>query len=247
MLLLVGLGNPGPRHADNRHNIGFMALDRLVERHGVSPWRKRFQGEMAEGRLTGKGSGGAAKVLALKPMTFMNESGRSVGEAMRFYKLAPADVVVFHDELDLAAGKVKVKLGGGVAGHNGLRSIASHIGPDYRRVRLGIGHPGHKEKVLGHVLGDFAKADQDWLDRLLDAVAAEADSLVPATAEADNLFMSKVNQAVFPQRPKPKPKDPKAGKPEPEKPTGTTQDQAEGPLGAALRKLGLTLPPKPGD
>ncbi len=242
MLLLVGLGNPGPRYADNRHNIGFMALDRLVGRHGFSPWRKRFQGEMAEGRL-----GGTSKALALKPMTFMNESGRSVGEAMRFYKLEPKDVLVFHDELDLAAGKVKVKLGGGVAGHNGLRSIASHIGPDYRRVRLGIGHPGHKEKVLGHVLGDFAKADQDWLERLLDAVSAEADSLVPGTPEADNRFMSKVNQAVFPQRPKPKPKDPKAGKPEPEKPTETTQDQAEGPLGAALRKLGLTLPPKSGD
>ena len=247
MLLLVGLGNPGPRYADNRHNIGFMALDRLVERHGFSPWRKRFQGEMAEGRLTGKGPGGASKVLALKPMTFMNESGRSVGEAMRFYKLAPADVVVFHDELDLAAGKVKVKLGGGVAGHNGLRSIASHIGPDYRRVRLGISHPGHKEKVLGHVLGDFAKADSDWLERLLDAVAAEADSLAPGTPEADNLFMSKVNQAVFPQRPKPKPKAQKAEPSESKPTTETTEPAPEGPLGAALRKLGLTLPPKSGD
>ena len=242
MLLLVGLGNPGPRYADNRHNIGFMALDRLVERYGVAPWRKRFQGEMAEARL-----GGTSKVLVLKPMTFMNESGRSVGEAMRFYKLAPADVLVFHDELDLAAGKVKVKLGGGVAGHNGLRSIAAHIGPEFRRVRLGIGHPGSKERVLGHVLGDFAKADADWLDRLLDAVAAEAGSLIPGTVEADNLFMSKVNQAVFPQRPKPKPKEQKAGKPEPDKPSETTDNTTEGPLGAALRKLGLTLPPKSGD
>ena len=242
MLLLVGLGNPGPRYADNRHNIGFMALDRVVERYGVAPWRKRFQGEMAEARL-----GGTSKVLALKPMTFMNESGRSVGEAMRFYKLAPADVVVFHDELDLAAGKVKVKLGGGVAGHNGLRSIAAHIGPEFRRVRLGIGHPGSKERVLGHVLGDFAKADADWLDRLLDAVAAEAGSLIPGTVEADNLFMSKVNQAVFPQRPKPKPKEQKVGKHEPDKPSETTDNTTEGPLGAALRKLGLTLPPKSGD
>ena len=247
MLLLVGLGNPGPRYADNRHNIGFMALDRLVERYGVAPWRKRFQGEMAEARLGGDGAGGASKVLSLKPMTFMNESGRSVGEAMRFYKLAPADVVVFHDELDLAAGKVKVKLGGGVAGHNGLRSIAAHIGPEFRRVRLGIGHPGNKERVLGHVLGDFAKADADWLDRLLDAVSAEAGSLVPGTAEADNLFMSKVNQAVFPQRPKPKPKVPKTEKPEPDKPSETTQDTTDGPLAGALRKLGLTLPPKSGD
>lgn len=242
MLLLVGLGNPGPRYADNRHNIGFMALDRLVERHGFSPWRKRFQGEMAEGRLASKGSGGAAKVLALKPMTFMNESGRSVGEALRFYKLEPAAALVFHDELDLAPGKVKVKLGGGVAGHNGLRSIAAHIGPEFRRVRLGIGHPGSKERVLGHVLGDFAKADRDWLTRLLDAVADEAASLEPATAEADNLFMSKVNQAVFPQRPKPapKPKAPKAA--EPDQPSAVSEPAAEGPLGAALRKLGLKRP-----
>ena len=172
MKLFVGLGNPGAKYAANRHNIGFMAVDRIAADHGFAPWRAKFQGEVSEGRL------GPEKVVLLKPATFMNLSGQSVGEAMRFYKLTPADLVVFHDELDLAPGKCRVKQGGGHAGHNGLRSIHQHIGEAYGRVRLGIGHPGHKDRVSGFVLSDFAKADQDWLDDLMrgisDGVAALA-------------------------------------------------------------------------
>ena len=153
MLLLVGLGNPGPKYADNRHNIGFMAVDEIVRRHGFGAWRARFHGLAADGVLDGQ------KVLALKPTTFMNHSGRAVGEAMRFFKLEPAAVTVIHDEIDLAFGKVRVKRGGGHAGHNGLRDIDAHIGADFWRVRVGIGHPGDKELVHGHVLSDFAKAD----------------------------------------------------------------------------------------
>lgn len=171
MQIFVGLGNPGAKYAANRHNIGFMAVDRIAEEHGFAPWKSRFQGETAEGRL------GSDKVLLLKPATFMNLSGQSVGEAMRFYKLEPGDVTVFHDELDLAPGKVRVKLGGGHAGHNGLRSIHQHIGHDYQRVRLGIGHPGHKDRVSGYVLGNFAKADGDWLDDVLRGVADGAPEL----------------------------------------------------------------------
>ncbi|MGO1118735.1 aminoacyl-tRNA hydrolase [Rhodovibrionaceae bacterium A322] len=203
MLLLVGLGNPGPRYAKHRHNIGFMALDAIADRHGFQPWRKRFQGEVAEGKIAGQ------KVIALKPQTYMNESGRAVGEAARFYKIPLSDIVVFHDELDLAAGKVKLKTGGGAAGHNGLRSIDAHLGANFKRVRLGIGHPGDKSRVHGHVLGDFAKADQDWLERLMDALVFEAPALVENTSQGDSLFMSRVNQAIFPQRPN-KPKGDKA-------------------------------------
>ncbi|WP_434288864.1 aminoacyl-tRNA hydrolase [Celeribacter sp. SCSIO 80788] len=173
MRLFVGLGNPGAKYAGNRHNIGFMVLDRIASDHGFSPWRAKFQGLTCEGRL------GRDKVVLLKPETFMNLSGQSVGEAMRFYKLTPADVIVFHDELDLAPGKVRTKTGGGHAGHNGLRSIHQHIGPDYDRVRLGIGHPGHKDRVAPYVLSDFAKADLDWLDDVIrgcsDGAAALAD------------------------------------------------------------------------
>ncbi|ATG49104.1 aminoacyl-tRNA hydrolase [Celeribacter ethanolicus] len=173
MRLFVGLGNPGAKYAGNRHNIGFMVLDRIASDHGFSPWRAKFQGLTSEGRL------GRDKVVLLKPETFMNLSGQAVGEAMRFYKLTPADVVVFHDELDLAPGKVRTKTGGGHAGHNGLRSIHQHIGPDYDRVRLGIGHPGHKDRVAPYVLSDFAKADQVWLDDVIrgcsDGAAALAD------------------------------------------------------------------------
>ncbi len=168
MLLFVGLGNPGDRYADNRHNIGFMAVDEMVHRHSFSPYRTRFSGVVSEGVLDGE------KILALKPLTFMNESGRAVGEAMRFYKLAPGDVVVFHDELDLAPGKIKVKQGGGHAGHNGLRSIISHVGADFIRVRMGIGHPGHKDRVSPYVLSDFAKADWPWVDAVCEAMADDA-------------------------------------------------------------------------
>ncbi|MFT6933075.1 MAG: PTH1 family peptidyl-tRNA hydrolase, partial [Paracoccaceae bacterium] len=150
MQLWVGLGNPGAKYANNRHNIGFMALDRIAEDHGFAPWRGKFQGSLSEGRL------GSQKIMLLKPETFMNLSGQSVGEAMRFFKLTPEDITVFHDELDLVPGKVRVKQSGGHAGHNGLRSLHAHIGETYTRVRLGIGHPGHKDRVAAYVLSDFA-------------------------------------------------------------------------------------------
>jgi PTH1 family peptidyl-tRNA hydrolase len=165
MKLFVGLGNPGAKYARNRHNVGFMAVDRIADRHGFAPWRRRFQGETAEGTIAGE------RVLLLKPGTYMNESGRAVGEAARFLKVREADTVVFYDEIDLAPGKLKVKTGGGNAGHNGLRSLSAHIGNDYVRVRIGVGHPGHKDLVVPYVLHDFAKADRDWLEPLLDAVA----------------------------------------------------------------------------
>ncbi|QDY68671.1 aminoacyl-tRNA hydrolase [Qingshengfaniella alkalisoli] len=183
MKLFVGLGNPGAKYAMNRHNIGFMALDRIAGDHGFAPWRGKFQGALTEGRL------GSDKVLLLKPETFMNLSGQSVGEAMRFYKLTPDDVTVFHDELDLAPGKLRLKTGGGHAGHNGLRSIHQHVGEDYHRVRLGIGHPGHKDRVSGYVLSDFSKADQDWLDDLLRGLSDGA----PHLADGDSSrFMNAV-------------------------------------------------------
>lgn len=181
--LWVGLGNPGPQYAMHRHNVGFMALDVIAEMHGFGPVQKKFQGWLQEGRI------GTAKVLLLKPATFMNESGRAVGEAMRFYKLDMDALTVFHDELDLAPFKVKVKTGGGTAGHNGLRSIDKHLGPDFRRVRIGIGHPGHKERVTGHVLGNYAKAEIDDLTDMLAAISSEADRLAKGD---DARFMSDV-------------------------------------------------------
>ena len=191
MKLWVGLGNPGAKYAGNRHNIGFMALDRIAADHGFAPWRGKFQGSLSEGKF------GSEKVLLLKPETFMNLSGQSVGEAMRFYKLTPADVTVFHDELDLAPGKCRVKAGGGHAGHNGLRSIHQHIGADYARVRLGIGHPGHKDRVAPYVLSDFAKAEQDWLDDLLRGLSDGA----PALAAGDTgRFLNAVSLRTAPPR-----------------------------------------------
>jgi PTH1 family peptidyl-tRNA hydrolase len=181
MLLYAGLGNPGPAYALNRHNIGFMAVDAIHATQGFSPWKARFQGLAAEGRL------GDAKVLLLKPMTFMNESGRSVGEALRFFKLEPTALTVFYDELDLEPFRVKVKQGGGAAGHNGLRSIDAHVGQDYARVRIGIGHPGHKDRVTPHVLGNFAKAEFEDLAALLGDIA----DLAPLLAAGDAArFMS---------------------------------------------------------
>ncbi|KZY40520.1 aminoacyl-tRNA hydrolase, partial [Roseovarius sp. HI0049] len=191
MQIFAGLGNPGAKYAANRHNIGFMALDRIAEDHGFGPWKARFQGEVAEGRL------GSEKVLLLKPTTFMNLSGQSVGEAMRFYKLEPEDVTVFHDELDLAPGKLKVKTGGGHAGHNGLRSMHAHIGETYRRVRLGIGHPGRKDLVSPYVLHDFAKSDQDWLDDLLRGIADGAPELA---AGRNDKFLNAVALRTAPAR-----------------------------------------------
>ena len=191
MKLFVGLGNPGAGYARNRHNIGFMAMDRIAEDHGFAPWKSKFQGDVTEGRL------GSNKVLLLKPGTFMNRSGQSVQAAMQFYKLEPADVVVFHDELDLAPGKCRVKQGGGHAGHNGLRSIHGHIGEAYGRVRLGIGHPGHKDKVAGYVLHDFAKAEEAWLDDLMRGISDGAAHL----ADGDTgKFMNAVALRVAPPR-----------------------------------------------
>ncbi|WCT75275.1 aminoacyl-tRNA hydrolase [Sphingomonas naphthae] len=183
MQLWVGLGNPGAQYALHRHNVGFMAVDTIAEVHGFDPWKKQFRGWTAQGRI------GTARILLLKPATFMNDSGVSVREAMGFYKLDLAALTAFHDELDLAPFKVKVKTGGGAAGHNGLRSIDAHLGQDYRRVRLGIGHPGHKDRVTGHVLGNYAKAEMDPLADMLGAVAAEAPRLA---AGEDVRFMNDV-------------------------------------------------------
>jgi PTH1 family peptidyl-tRNA hydrolase len=183
MLLFAGLGNPGAKYANNRHNVGFMAADAIARRHSFSPWSRKFQAEIAEGKLAGK------KVILIKPQTFMNLSGQSVGEAMRFYKLDPSAVTVFYDEIDLASGKVRVKIGGGAGGHNGIRSLDQHIGKDYRRVRIGVGHPGVKELVHGHVLGDFAKHDKEWLEVLLDAIAASVELLAKGD---DSSFMNRV-------------------------------------------------------
>ena len=184
MLLWVGLGNPEPAMARQRHNIGFMAVDRIAAHHGFGPWRARFKGWTAEGSVGGE------RVIALKPGTYMNASGESVQAAAGFFKLPPGSITAFHDELDLLPGKVRVKLGGGAAGHNGLRSMDRMLGtPDYWRVRLGIGHPGHKDRVTGHVLGDFAKVDQGWLGSVLDAVAEQAKLLAAGKPEE---FMTKV-------------------------------------------------------
>jgi peptidyl-tRNA hydrolase, PTH1 family len=193
MFLFVGLGNPGTKYSSNRHNIGFMAADVIVRRHNFSPWRKKFQGELSEGVLAGE------KVLVLKPQTFMNESGRSVGDAVHFHDVPLSNVFVFYDELDLEAGKIRVKLGGGAAGHNGIRSISSHITPDYKRVRLGIGHPGDTRLVMPHVLGDFAKSDREWLVTLLDAVADNAAMLVEGQ---EAKFQSYMHLKVNPPPPK---------------------------------------------
>lgn len=201
MKLFVGLGNPGAKYAGNRHNIGFMALDQIASDHSFAPWRKKFQGQLSEGRL------GREKVILLKPETFMNLSGQSVGEAMRFFKLAPADITVFHDELDLVPGKCRVKMGGGHAGHNGLRSIHQHIGAEYQRVRLGIGHPGHKDRVAAYVLHDFSKADEAWLDDVLRGIGDGAPHLADGDAAR---FMNAVALRVVPARPaSPLPKKPK--------------------------------------
>jgi peptidyl-tRNA hydrolase, PTH1 family len=187
MLLIAGLGNPGARHAKNRHNIGFMAVQAIADTHRIGPFRSRFQGLIAEGLI------GEHRVALLMPQTYMNESGRSVGEAMRFYKLDLGAVVVMHDELDLAPAKVRVKVGGGSAGHNGLRSITAHIGNDYKRVRLGIGHPGDKSLVYNFVLGDFAKSEGPWVEAVCDAVARSADLL--ATGQ-DASFQNKTHLAI---------------------------------------------------
>lgn len=229
MKLLVGLGNPGSQYEGNRHNIGFMALDAIARAHGITQFRAKHGGQLAEGSIGGE------KVLLLKPQTFMNRSGDSVQQVAQFYKLAPSDIIVLYDELDLAAGKVRVKVGGGNGGHNGLRSIDPQIGLDYKRVRLGIGHPG-KEFVTHHVLGDFAKAEHAWLDPLLDAVGKHADMLIKGD---DNGFMNKLALALKPtDEPAPKPapagqshiRQARPSKPQVEVPK-------TGPMAEMLRKL----------
>jgi peptidyl-tRNA hydrolase, PTH1 family len=184
MLLLVGLGNPGSRYAGNRHNIGFMVVEAIAKHHGIGPWRRRFQGVAAEGPLGGE------RALLLLPATYMNESGRAVAEAAHFYKLALSDIAVVHDEIDLAPAKVRVKTGGGIAGHNGLRSISAHIGNDYRRVRIGVGHPGVKDLVHAYVLNDFAKDERPWVDAIRGIIADNADLLAK---RQDASFQNKVH------------------------------------------------------
>jgi len=198
-LLIAGLGNPGSQYARNRHNAGFIVVDMLHAEYGFGPWKAKFEGLLSEGSLGGR------KTYLLKPTTYMNESGRAVGEAMRFFKLPLSAIVVMHDELDLAAAKLKAKTGGGDAGNNGARSITAAIGPDYRRVRIGIGHPGEKQRVLGHVLGNFSKADEDWLVPLLSAIAEAAPMLA---ADDDAGFMTKVALILKPPAKKEKPAKP---------------------------------------
>jgi len=187
MLLLVGLGNPGARYAGNRHNVGFLAVQEIAKRHGIGPWRRRFAGVACEGPL------GGVRTLLLLPGTYMNESGRAVAEAAHFYKLPPADIIVFHDEIDLPPGKVRVKIGGGIAGHNGLRSISEHIGNDYRRVRIGVGHPGDKDLVQQYVLSDFAKSDRGWVDALIAIIGDNAELIARGQ---DASFQNKVHLAM---------------------------------------------------
>lgn len=207
MLIIAGLGNPGSKYAGNRHNVGFMAVDAIQRRAGFSPWSKKFKAEISEGEIDGE------KVLLIKPQTFMNLSGESVGEAMRFYKLTPSNIVAIYDELDLAPGRTRLKTGGGHGGHNGIKSLDAHCGKEYRRLRIGIGHPGSKEQVHNHVLGDFAKSDKVWLEPLMDAIADNAGMLVKGE---DSQLMNKLTLAV-------------GGKPEADKPA--KQDKTAKPAG----------------
>ncbi|MCE5973013.1 aminoacyl-tRNA hydrolase [Sinirhodobacter sp. WL0062] len=218
MQLWVGLGNPGAKYAANRHNIGFMALDRIAADHGFGPWRKAFQGLVSEGRF------GSARIILLKPETFMNLSGQSVRAAADFYKIPPEAITVFHDELDLAPGKIRLKSGGGHAGHNGLRSIHQHLGETYARVRLGIGHPGHKDRVAPYVLSDFAKADQNWLDDLLRGISDGAAALAAGDGPR---FLNAVSLRTAPPRTSTGTKPPE---PKPAAPTQTAPEDTRTPL-----------------
>jgi PTH1 family peptidyl-tRNA hydrolase len=221
--LFVGLGNPGAKYADTRHNVGWMAVDAIARAHGFGPERSKFQGRLCEGML------GREKVLILKPETYMNLSGQSVGEALRFHKLTPADVVVFHDELDLAPGKLRVKQGGGHAGHNGLRSLHQHIGPDYARVRIGIGHPGDKNRVADYVLHPFHKTDRDWLDPLLDGIADGAVKLAEGDAAGFQNAVALRTQPPKPVRPA-APEAPRGGVEPPAAPAPSPFDALKGLL-----------------
>ncbi|WP_323797192.1 aminoacyl-tRNA hydrolase [Nisaea sp.] len=219
MFLFVGLGNPGAKYELTRHNIGFLVADEIASSYGFGPFRSRFQA------LTADGTVGGEKVLLMKPTTFMNDSGRAVSEAVRFFKIPLENIIVFYDEIDLEPGKLRVKRGGGSGGHNGIRSLDAHVGKEYWRVRLGVGHPGDKNRVKDYVLQDFAKAERTgWLSKLVPAVADEADLLVRGDESG---FMSRVSQAVFPQRPKP-PKPPKQNnKPDPAKADGASDNSQE--------------------
>lgn len=233
MLIIAGLGNPGRQYAGHRHNVGFMAADAIARRHSFSPWTKKFNALVCEGRL------GAEKVLLMKPQTYMNLSGQAVGEALRFYKLEPENLIVLYDELDLAPGKLRVKKGGGAGGHNGIKSIDAHCGKDYRRVRIGIGHPGDKARVNAHVLSDFAKADHEWLEPMLDAVA---DHIALLAEGDDSGFMNKVSLAVKARENKSEAPGKKAG---PKRQSHIPQARPKvpakipegGPMAAMLKKL----------
>jgi PTH1 family peptidyl-tRNA hydrolase len=233
MKLLVGLGNPGAEYAHHRHNIGFMAVDRIADRFRLPPWRKKFSGLVTEGDI------GADRAILLKPQTYMNDSGRSVQEAAHFHKIALADIIVLHDELDIAPARLKVKTGGGNAGHNGLRSITAHLGNDYVRVRLGIGHPGAKELVHNWVLGNFAKADQAWLDEMLDAIAQAAPRLASGKLER---LQTDVAQALMPEkdapaeRPEREPKVQALAKPAARHPAGERGNKQQNAIAENLRK-----------
>ena len=236
MLLFAGLGNPGAKYANNRHNVGFMAADAIARRHSFSPWSKKFQGLIAEGTLGGE------KVVLIKPQTFMNLSGQSVGEALRFYKLELSALTVFYDEIDLAEGKLRIKTGGGAGGHNGIRSIDGHVGNAYRRVRIGVGHPGVKEMVQHHVLGDFAKTDREWLEPLLDAIADNAAMIVKGDESG---FMNKASLAVQGKAaPEPEKQAPKQPAPKQQSHVRQARPQQpavklpeSGPMAAMLKKL----------
>ncbi len=232
MLIIAGLGNPGAKYAGNRHNIGFMAVDAIHRRHSFSPWSKKFKAEISEGELAGE------KVLLIKPQTFMNLSGEAVGEAMRFYKLQPSDLVAIYDELDLPAGKARLKTGGGHGGHNGIKSLDAHCGREYRRLRLGIGHPGVKDLVHNHVLGDFAKADLAWLEPLLDTLADNAEMLV---RNEDSQLMNKIALALGgkPEEEKPKPEKKPAAKSHIHQARNHSQQKlpATGPMAEMLKKM----------
>ncbi len=228
MLLIVGLGNPGPEYARHRHNVGFIAVDAIHRRHGFSPWRRRFSGEVAEGTLSGE------KLLLLKPQTYMNDSGRSVQDAARFYKLEPKDIFVIHDEVDLPPGKTRVKTGGGAAGHNGLRSLDAAIGDGYRRLRIGVGHPGVKEAVPHYVLHDFPKGDSEWLTPLMHAIADNT----PLLAEGkDNTFANRLHAVTTADEPQPDKKATKAETKSPAAPQPNPEAKTEGPLARNLKKL----------
>ncbi len=233
MIILIGLGNPGEKYAHHRHNVGFMAVDAIADAHGFGPARQKFDAEFREGIL--EGPNGREKALALKPLTYMNDSGRAVQKAMQFYKLAQSDIIVFYDELDLVPGKLKVKTGGGAAGHNGIRSIDAHIGNHFRRVRIGIGHPGDKSRVSNYVLGNFAKADQDWLAPMLEAIAHSAPFLA---AHDDNRFATAVAQRLTPARASPtQPKKSPTTKPDMKKPEAKEEPSKSNPFSDAFQKI----------